>query len=122
MTFETQGLINSVGRHTSMGESGGHFESGRWVKVTPEEPSPEEPTPSEPQDDIEARIKSAAGHIGRGIDELIAAGSDLIGTPEGRLHLGKKLDTITGDLHQVCDDLIRDGMEYINQARDRIMK
>ena len=105
-----------------MGAQGGHFENGRWVEGTPEEPSSAEPSTSEPQDDIEARLRAAAGQIGRGIDDLIAAGSDLFGTPEGRQHLGKKMDQITGDLIQACDDLKRDGKEYFNQARDRIMK
>jgi hypothetical protein len=86
-----------------MGDSGGHFEKGRWV----EDDSPA-PSSSDTQDDIETRLRSAAGQIGRGIDELLAAGSDLIGTQEGRQH--------------VCEDIRREGVEFINQARDRIMK
>ncbi len=100
-----------------MGDSGGHFEKGRWV----EDDSPA-PSSSDTQDDIETRLRSAAGQIGRGIDELLAAGSDLIGTQEGRQHLGRKLDQITGDLIRVCEDIRREGVEFINQARDRIMK
>ncbi len=100
-----------------MGESGGHFDKGRWVEDAAPEPSSEDN-----QEDLEIRLRSAAGQIGRGIDELLAAGSDLIGTQEGRQHLGKKLDQITGDVLQVCDDIRREGIEFINQARDRIMK
>jgi len=100
-----------------MGESGGHFDKGRWV----EDAAPE-PSSADQKEDPETRIRSAAGQIGRGIDELLAAGSDLIGTQEGRQHLGKKLDQITGDVLQVCDDIRREGIEFINQARDRIMK
>ena len=100
-----------------MGESGGHFDKGRWVEDAASEPSSEDN-----QEDLEIRLRSAAGQIGRGIDELLAAGSDLIGTQEGRQHLGKKLDQITGDVLQVCDDIRREGIEFINQARDRIMK
>ncbi len=62
-----------------MGDSGGHFEKGRWVEEERHVPSS-----ADNQDDIETRLRSAAGQIGRGIDELLAAGGDLIGTQEGR--------------------------------------
>lgn len=117
MDIITQGLINSREKNTSMGESGGHFENGRWVENTPEEQ-----VPSEPQENIEVRLRSAAGLIGRGIDELLSAGSDLISSQEGRQHLGRKLDQITGDVVQVCEEIRREGIEFINQARDRIIK
>jgi hypothetical protein len=35
---KTQGLINSLMRHTNMGASGGHFEKGRWVEDGVSEP------------------------------------------------------------------------------------
>ena len=100
-----------------MGDSGGHFDKGRWVEDAASEPSSEDH-----QEDLEIRLRTAAGQIGRGIDELLATGSDLIGTQEGRQHLGRKLDQITGEVMQICEDIRREGIEFINQARDRIMK
>jgi len=100
-----------------MGESGGHFENGRWVLDTPEDaPS------SEPKEEIEARLRSAAGQIGRSIDELFAAGSELIGSPQGRQYLGKKLDQVTEDVIRACEEIRREGTELIDQARDRMKK
>lgn len=100
-----------------MEESGGHFENGRWVLDTPEDV-----TPSEPKEEIEARLRSAAGQIGKSIDELFAAGSELIGSPQGRQHLGEKIDQITGDVIRTCEEIRREGIEFINLARDRIKK
>lgn len=100
-----------------MGESGGHFDKGRWV-----EDAASEPSLTEEYEDIETRFRSAAGQIGRGIDELLAAGNDLVSTREGRQHLGRRLDEVTGNLIKVCEEIRRDGIDFINQARDRIMK
>jgi len=105
-----------------MGADRGHFDKGRWVS---DPADADGPSSSEPQDDMEAmeaRLRNAAGQIGRGIDELLSAGSDLIGTQEGRQHLGRKLDRISGDLMSACEEIRREGIEFINQARDRIMK
>ncbi len=99
-----------------MGASGGHFEKGRWVEDGVSEPS------HTGGHDIEDRLRSAIGLIGRGIDELLFAGSELIGTQEGRAELGRKLDLITADLITICENIRRDGVDFINQARDRIMK
>jgi hypothetical protein len=112
-----KGLINSIKRHNNMGESGGHFEKGKWV----EDAAPESSSPGV-NDDIETRLRSAAGQIGRGIDELLEAGGELIGTKEGRQQLGRRLDEVTGDLIRICEDIRREGRDFINQARDRIMK
>lgn len=100
-----------------MGAPGGHFDNGKWVKDTvPETPS------AGNTENIETRLRSAAGQIGKGIDELISAGSDLLNTPEGRQTLGRKLDGICGDIFRTCDDIRQESVEFINQARDRIMK
>ncbi|NLV27862.1 MAG: hypothetical protein GXY48_11980 [Methanomicrobiales archaeon] len=100
-----------------MGASGGHFDSGRWV----EDKEPES-APAGVDEHIETRLRSAAGNIGKGIDELISAGADLINTPEGRQTIGRKLDGICGDIMQTCDDIRQESMEFIKQARDRIIK
>lgn len=100
-----------------MGESGGHFDNGRWV-----EDSKPESQPKTDQVEIEERLKSAAGKVGKGIDEIFAIGNDLLNTPDGRQHLGKKLDQVTGELITTLEDIRREGIDFINRARDRIIK
>lgn len=100
-----------------MGESGGHFDNGRWVEDT--EPESESKTD---QIEIEERLKSAAGKVGKGIDEIIELGSDLLNTNEGRQQLGKRLDQVTGELINTLEDIRREGIDFINRARDRIIK
>ena len=100
-----------------MGDSGGHFENGRWV-----EDSRLSPEPDRLEESIESRLRSAAGQIGKGVDELLSAGSDLINTQEGRKALGKTLDGICGDILKTCDEIRQESIEFINQARDRFMK
>lgn len=100
-----------------MGASGGHFENGRWV----EEPDTADSGSLE-DTDIEIRLRTAAGQIGKGIDELLAIGSELIGSQEGRQHIGRKLDQITGDIMNTCEEIRREGMDFINRARDRIIR
>lgn len=101
-----------------MGASGGHFDNGRWV----ENEEPESSPPAGADENIETRLRSAAGQIGKGIDELISAGSELIGTPEGRQVIGKKLDGICGDIIRSCEEIRQESIDFINQARDRINK
>jgi len=100
-----------------MGESGGRFDNGRWVKDT--EP---ENQPKTEQVEVEDRLKSAAGKLGKGIDEIIEIGNDLLNSPEGRQQLGKKLDQVTGELIITLEDIHREGIDFINRARDRIIK
>lgn len=100
-----------------MGESGGHFDKGRWVEETEQENQPETD-----QVEIEERLKTAAGKVGKGIDEIIEIGSDLLTSPEGRQQLGKKLDKVTGELITTLEDIRREGVDFINRARDRIIK
>ncbi|PWR74621.1 hypothetical protein ACKUB1_01275 [Methanospirillum stamsii] len=100
-----------------MGASGGHFDKGRWV----DDREPESPS-EDVNDTIETRLRFAAGQIGKGIDELFSAGSDLFSTQEGRLALGRKLDGICSDIVQSCEEIRQESIEFINQARDRIIK
>ena len=100
-----------------MGASGGHFKNGRWV----EEPDTTY-SGSQQDTDIDIRLRTAAGQIGKGIDELFAIGSELIGSQEGRQHIGRKLDQITGEIMNTCEEIRREGMDFINRARDRIIR
>jgi hypothetical protein len=102
-----------------MDGSGGHFDKGRWVED--EKPSPADPINME-YNEIEKRLKSAAAQVGRGIDELIEAGKDLIGSQEGKQLLGKKLDQITGDIIHSFEDIRREGTDLLNQAMGRLFK
>jgi hypothetical protein len=102
-----------------MVESKGHFDKGRWVDD--KDSSFSSPGPAK-YSDIEDRLRSAGTQVGRGLDELIGAGNDLLTTQEGRQLLGKKLDTITGEIITTFEEIRDEGINFINKACDRIFK
>jgi len=102
-----------------MDKSDGHFDKGRWVK---DENPPDKTSVTEDYHEIEERLKAAVTQVGRGIDELLGAGSDLIGSQEGRQLLGRKLDNVTGEIITSFEEIRKEGINILNLAKDRIFK
>jgi hypothetical protein len=89
--------------------SDGRFEKGRWV----EEEQPSSP-PSVHDTNLEDRVTAACSSFGKGLDDLLAVGRDLLTTEEGRTHIGKTMDKASEEILNRLEETAKAATDYIN--------
>ena len=95
----------------------GRFEKGRWV----EEPS-EQVYQSEIRDDLEKRVTDARHSFGKGLDDLLLVGRDLLTTEEGRRHIGRTMDKAGEEIMVTLEDTAKKATDYISGLLDQKRK
>jgi len=96
---------------------GGRFEKGRWV----EEPSVEASS-SDSQEDLTERLTEAKASFGKGLDDLLAVGRDLLTTDEGRRHIGRSMDQAGAEIMGTLEETAKKATEYISGILDQKRK
>ena len=87
----------------------GRFEKGRWVDE-PESSSP----PGDLNKDLQERVAAARTSFGKGLDDLLSVGKELVTTEEGRRHIGKNLDKAGEEIMSTLEEAAQSASEYIN--------
>lgn len=87
----------------------GRFEKGRWVPDS----QPDSP-PSDQSNSLEERVAAARKSFGKGLDDILAIGHDLISTEEGRQHIGRTMDKATEDIMAKLEESAQAATDYIN--------
>lgn len=94
---------------------GGRFEKGRWV---------EEPTKqaSGSQEDLTERLSEAKASFGKGLDDLLSVGRDLLTTQEGRRHIGRSMDQAGAEIMGTLEETAKKATEYISSVLEQKRK
>jgi hypothetical protein len=92
----------------------GRFEKGRWV----EEPETSASS-GDLNDDLHERIASAKVSFGKGLDDILSVGRELVTTDEGRRHIGKAMDKAGGEIMSALEEAARSASEYINSILEQ---
>ncbi|MFH0967796.1 MAG: hypothetical protein V1862_08960 [Methanobacteriota archaeon] len=97
--------------------STGRFEKGRWVEDT-------EPISSSPEHEVnlEDRVAAARSSFGKGLDDLLTVGRDLLTTDEGRRHIGRTMDKASGDIMVRLEDTAKVATDYISSLLEQKRK
>ena len=97
--------------------SPGRFEKGRWVE------EPEQPLPSMDQNsDLQERVAQARSSFGKGLDDLLSVGRELITTEEGRRHIGKTMDKASGEIMVSLEEAAKAATDYISSLLEQKKK
>jgi len=96
---------------------GGRFEKGRWV----DEPSGQA-SDSVSGDELSERLAVAKASFGKGLDDLLAVGRDLLTTDEGRRHIGRSMDQAGAEIMGTLEETARKATEYISGVLDQKRK
>lgn len=97
--------------------SEGHFEKGRWV-----EDNEKKDHPNDQSDDINSRVREATTSFGKGLDDLLSVGRELVTTEEGRRHIGRSMDKAGADIMTALEDAARSASDYISSILDQKQK
>ncbi len=97
--------------------SEGHFEKGRWV-----EDAEKNDHSNDQNDDINSRFKEATASFGKGLDDLLSVGRELVTTEEGRRHIGKSMDKAGADIMTALEDAARSASDYIGSILEQKQK
>ncbi|PKL60620.1 MAG: hypothetical protein CVV33_01725 [Methanomicrobiales archaeon HGW-Methanomicrobiales-4] len=97
--------------------SGGRFEKGRWVEETLPPSSP-----SEHDGNLEGRVAAARSSFGKGLDDLLAVGRDMVTTEEGRRHIGRTMDKASEDIMARLEDTAKAATDYISSLLEQKRK
>ena len=92
----------------------GRFEKGRWVT----ESQPASP-PSDQDTNLEERVLIARASFGKGLDDLLAVGRDLVTTDEGRRHIGRTMDKVTEDIMAKLEVSAKAATDYMSSLFDQ---
>ena len=95
----------------------GRFDKGRWVQEDQSASSP-----SLHVNDLEERVAAARSTFGKGLDDLLAVGRDLITTEEGRKHIGKTMDKASEDIMARLEDSAKAATDYLNSLFEQKRK
>ncbi|WP_146201124.1 hypothetical protein [Methanospirillum lacunae] len=96
---------------------GGQFEKGRWV----EEPTQQASATGSP-DDLTERLSQAKASFGKGLDELLSVGKELLTTQEGRKHIGRSMDQTGAEIMGTLEETARKATEYISSVLEQKRK
>jgi hypothetical protein len=92
----------------------GRFEKGRWV----EEPS-HQASASGSHNDLTERLIGAKASFGKGLDDLLSVGRDLVTTQEGRNHIGRSMDQAGVEIMGTLEETARKATEYISSVLEK---
>jgi len=94
----------------------GRFEKGRWVEEK------QEPSPSIHEPELEQRVAAARISFGKGLDDLLSVGRDLLTTEEGRKHIGRTMDKASSEIMVTLEDNAKKATEYISSLLEQKRK
>lgn len=95
----------------------GRFEKGRWV-----EENEGDDIGLKHQDCLEDRLAAAKKNLGKGLDEILSVGQELVTTEEGRKHLGRSMDQTCNQIMGALEDTARKANDFINTLLDQRQK
>jgi hypothetical protein len=92
----------------------GRFEQGRWIEEQDAAPSV-----SMDGDVLEDRLVAAKKSFGKGLDDILSIGHELLTTEEGRRHLGRSMDKTCNEVIGTLEETARKASELLNSLLDQ---
>jgi len=84
--------------------------------------SPGEFSSSDNDSGLEEKVTAAKISFGKGLDDLLCVGKDLLTTEEGRKHIGKTMDSATREIMGTLDEAARQATDYVNSLLEKTRK